>query len=131
MVFCRLPPRPDHEVDSSAIAFEQAGSLAFKSVAPKAGLQLIEPIMKVSVTTPEDFLGPVTGDLNRRRSIINETEQRGNTRIVTAETPLSEMFGYASTLRGLTQGRASYSMEPLTYRPVPDNIARLLLDGES
>ena len=120
-----------HEVDSSAIAFEQAGSLAFKSVAPKAGLQLIEPIMKVSVTTPEDFLGPVTGDLNRRRSIINETEQRGNTRIVTAETPLSEMFGYASTLRGLTQGRASYSMEPLTYRPVPDNIARLLLDGES
>ena len=85
--------------------------------------------MKVTVTTPDNFLGNVTGDLNRRRAIISETEQRGNTRVITAEAPLSEMFGYATALRGLTQGRASYAMEPTTYRPVPDGVAKQLLEG--
>jgi elongation factor G len=120
-----------HEVDSSQIAFEQAGTIAFKEATRKAGLQLLEPIMKVTVTTPDEFLGNITGDLNRRRAIISETEQRGNTRLVTAEAPLSEMFGYATNLRGMSQGRASYSMEPLTYRPVPPNIAKTILEGES
>jgi elongation factor G len=120
-----------HDVDSSQIAFEQAGILAFREATRKAKVVLLEPIMKVVVTTPEDFLGSVTGDLNRRRAIIAETEQRGNTRLVTAEAPLSEMFGYSTTLRGMSQGRASYSMEPLTYRQVPDNIARTILEGQN
>ena len=118
-----------HDVDSSQIAFEQAGILAFRDATRKAGLQLLEPIMKVTVTTPDEFLGNVTGDLNRRRAIISETEQRANTRIVTAEAPLSEMFGYSTTLRGMSQGRASYSMEPLAYRPVPNNVAKAILEG--
>jgi len=118
-----------HDVDSSQIAFEQAGTLAFKEATRKAGLELLEPIMKVVITTPDEFLGNVTGDLNRRRAIICETEQRANTRVVTAEAPLSEMFGYSNTLRGMSQGRASYAMEPLTYRPVPGNIAKEILEG--
>jgi elongation factor G len=118
-----------HDVDSSQIAFEQAGTLAFKEATRKAGLELLEPIMKVVITTPDEFLGNVTGDLNRRRAIISETEQRGNARVVTAEAPLSEMFGYSNTLRGMSQGRASYAMEPLTYRPVPGNIAKEILEG--
>jgi elongation factor G len=120
-----------HDVDSSQVAFEQAGILAFRDGARKAGLQLLEPIMKVTVTTPEEFLGSVTGDLNRRRAIIADQEQRGNTRVITAEAPLAEMFGYSTTLRGMSQGRASYSMEPLTYRPVPPNIAKTVLEGTS
>lgn len=120
-----------HEVDSSQIAFEQAGVLAFKEATKKAGLQLLEPIMQVTVTTPDEFFGSVSGDLNRRRALISETEQRGNTRIITAEAPLSEMFGYSTTLRGMTQGRANYSMEPLDYRPVPPNIAKTILEGKN
>ena len=117
-----------HEVDSSQVAFEMAGSLAFKEACRKAKLQLQEPIMKVTITTPDEFFGNVSGDLNRRRALIAGSEERGNTRVVTAEAPLSEMFGYSNTLRGMTQGRASYSMEPLEYRPVPDNIAKTLLE---
>ncbi len=117
-----------HEVDSSQIAFEQAGVLAFREASRKAKLQLLEPVMKVIVTTPEDFLGNVTGDLNRRRGMIVDTQQRGNTRVVVAEAPLAEMFGYSTTLRGMSQGRAAYSMEPLDYRPVPENVARAILE---
>jgi len=120
-----------HDVDSSQIAFEQAGSLAFKEACKKANLQLMEPVMKVVVTTPEEFLGNVTGDLNRRRALIAEQEQRSNTRVITAEAPLSEMFGYSTQLRGMSQGRASYAMEPLDYRPVPPNIAKELLASQS
>ncbi len=120
-----------HDVDSSQIAFELAGTLAFKEACRKAGMQLLEPIMKVVVTTPEEFLGNVTGDLNRRRAIITQTEQRSNTRVLTAEAPLSEMFGYSTNLRGMSQGRASYAMEPLTYRPVPNNIAQTILEGKA
>ncbi len=112
-----------HDVDSSQIAFEVAGVLAFKEATRAAGIVLMEPIMKVVVTTPAEFFGNVTGDLNRRRSIISGDEERGVVRLITAEAPLSEMFGYSSTLRGMTQGRASYAMEPLTYREVPANIA--------
>ncbi|MFW6335615.1 MAG: elongation factor G [Phycisphaeraceae bacterium] len=119
-----------HDVDSSQVAFEMAGSLAFKEATRKAKLQLQEPIMKVTITTPDEFFGNVSGDLNRRRALIAGSEERGNTRVITAEAPLSEMFGYSNTLRGMTQGRATYSMEPLEYRPVPDNIAKTLLEGD-
>ncbi|MEQ9453476.1 MAG: elongation factor G [Phycisphaeraceae bacterium] len=119
-----------HDVDSSQIAFEQAGTLAFKEATRRAGLQLLEPFMKVVVTTPDEFFGNVTGDMNRRRALIVGDEERGNTRLITAEAPLSEMFGYSNTLRGMTQGRASYAMEPLEYRPVPPNLATAILEGE-
>jgi len=120
-----------HDVDSSQIAFEQAGVLAFRLVNKAAGPQLLEPVMNVVVTTPEEFLGGITGDLNRRRAIISETEQRGNTRLITAQAPLSEMFGYSTSLRGMSQGRASYSMEPLDYRAVPPGVAKSVLEGSS
>ena len=119
-----------HEVDSSQVAFEQAGAIAMKEAARKAGLQLLEPIMQVTVVTPEEFFGSVSGDLNKRRAVISDTEQRGNTRVITAEAPLSEMFGYSTQLRGMTQGRANYSMEPLTYKAVPDNIAKGIIEGQ-
>jgi len=118
-----------HEVDSSPIAFEQAALIAYKDAVKKASMQLLEPIMKVSITTPGDFVGSITGDLNRRRAIIANTEMRGNTQVVTAEAPLAEMFGYATAIRGMSQGRASYAMEPLTYRPVPPNVAKTILEG--
>ncbi|MEX2216938.1 MAG: elongation factor G [Phycisphaeraceae bacterium] len=118
-----------HDVDSSQIAFEQAGILAMRDACRKAGLILLEPIMKVLVTTPDEFMGNVTGDLNRRRGIIMESEQRSNTRILTAECPLSEMFGYATAVRGMSQGRASYTMEPLDYRQVPDSVTKTVLEG--
>jgi elongation factor G len=117
-----------HQVDSSQVAFELAGQIALKAAANKAGLTLLEPVMKVVVTTPEDFVGNVTGDLNRRRGIIVNSEQRGNTRIVEAEVPLSEMFGYTTELRSMSQGRASSAMEPLKYAPVPTNVRNQILE---
>ncbi|MFA7237045.1 MAG: elongation factor G [Phycisphaeraceae bacterium] len=116
-----------HEVDSSQNSFEMAGSIGFKEAVRQAGPVLLEPIMKVVVTTPEEFLGNVTGDLSSRRGLIIDQEQRANTVIVTAEAPLAEMFGYATSLRGMSQGRAAYAMEPLTYRSVPNNIAQEVL----
>jgi elongation factor G len=117
-----------HPVDSSQIAFELAGQLAFKEGVLKAGPTLLEPIMKVVVTTPEDFVGNVTGDLNKRRGVIVNSEQRGNTRIVEAEVPLSEMFGYTTELRSMSQGRASSAMEPLKYSEVPTNVRKAILE---
>ena len=113
-----------HPVDSSQVAFEQAGRLALNEACQKAGITLLEPIMKITVTTPEEYFGSVTGDLSSRRGMITHTEERGNTRIIIAEVPLSEMFGYATSLRGVTQGRANSTMEPLTYRALPPNLAK-------
>ena len=96
--------------------------------AARPGSTLLEPIMKVVVTTPEDFVGNVTGDLNRRRGMIVNSEQRGNTRIVEAEVPLSEMFGYTTELRSMSTGRASSVMEPLKYAPVPTNVKNAILE---
>jgi len=118
-----------HPVDSSQVAFEQAGRLALNEACRKAGVDLLEPVMKVVVTTPEDFIGPVTGDLSSRRGLVVGQEERGNTRIITAEVPLSEMFGYVTTLRSLTQGRANSSMEPLEYRPLPPNLAKEVVEA--
>jgi elongation factor G len=117
-----------HPVDSSQVAFELAGQIAFKEACVKAGLTLLEPIMKVVVTTPEDFVGNVTGDLNRRRGVIVNSDQRGNTRMVEAEVPLSEMFGYTTELRSMSTGRASSVMEPLRYAQVPANVKAAILE---
>jgi elongation factor G len=111
-----------HEVDSSPIAFEQAGALAFREACTQAGLALLEPIMKVTVTTPDEFFGPVSGDLASRRGQIVDSELRGNVRIIYCEVPLAEMFGYTTVLRGLTQGRATSTMEPTEYRLMPDRL---------
>jgi elongation factor G len=118
-----------HAVDSSQIAFELAGQIAFKEACQKAGLTLLEPIMKIVVTTPEDFVGNVTGDLNRRRGSILSSDQRGHTRIVEAEVPLSEMFGYTTELRSMSTGRASSVMEPLRYAQVPTNVKNAILES--
>jgi elongation factor G len=117
-----------HAVDSSQVAFEQAGALAFREAAHKAGITLLEPIMKVVVTTPEDFVGNVNGDLNKRRGVIVNSEIRGNTRLVEAEVPLSEMFGYTTELRSMSTGRATSVMEPLKYAPVPANVRKAILE---
>ena len=116
-----------HEVDSSQAAFEMCGSMAFKEACKQAKPVLLEPIMKVVVTTPDEFLGNVTGDIASRRGLVVDQEQRGNAVIVTAEAPLSEMFGYVNSLRGMSQGRAAYAMEPAEYRPVPSNVASEVL----
>jgi len=116
-----------HEVDSSQVAFEQAGALGFREACTKARLALLEPIMKVSVTTPDEFFGTVSGDIASRRGSIVDSELRGNTRLITAEVPLSEMFGYTTVLRSMTQGRATSTMEPLDYRPMPDSLTKEVL----
>ncbi len=120
-----------HDVDSSQIAFELAGQIAFKEAVLRAGATLLEPIMKVVVTTPEEFVGNVTGDLNRRRGMIVNSDQRGNTRIVEAEVPLAEMFGYTTELRSMSTGRATSVMEPLRYAEVPSNVKKAILEGKA
>ncbi len=119
----------EHPVDSSQIAFELAGSGAFKDACKRAGMTLLEPIMKLVVTTPKDFVGNVTGDLNRRRGLIVNSEERGNTVVVEAEVPLSEMFGYTTELRSMSQGRAAAAMEPLKYAPVPTNVRNQIIEA--
>ncbi len=113
-----------HEVDSNENAFKMAGSLALQDAVKKANPVLLEPVMKVEVTTPEDFMGTVVGDLNSKRAQIQEMGDRGNVKTVLAFVPLAEMFGYATSLRSITQGRASYSMEFHEYQEVPSNIAK-------
>ncbi len=113
-----------HPVDSSQVAFEQAGRLALHEACAKAGLTLLEPIMKVVITVPEEYFGNITGDISSRRGMIVDTEERGNIRLVTCEVPLSELFGYTTTLRSMSQGRATSSMEPLTYRALPPSMAK-------
>ncbi len=118
-----------HEVDSSEMAFKIASSMAFKEGFMKAKPVLLEPIMKVEVETPEDYMGDVIGDLNRRRGIIDGMEDISTGKAVRAQVPLSEMFGYATDLRSQTQGRASYSMEFLKYNEAPNNIAQAIIES--
>ncbi|WP_086233968.1 elongation factor G [Campylobacter devanensis] len=112
-----------HEVDSSEMAFKLAASMGFKEGAKKAGAVILEPMMKVEVETPEEYMGDVIGDLNRRRGQISSMDERGGNKIVTAFCPLAEMFGYSTDLRSQTQGRASYSMEFDHYEEVPKNVS--------
>jgi elongation factor G len=116
-----------HDTDSSEIAFKVAGSLALKEATKRAKPVLLEPVFAVEVTTPEEFMGDVIGDLNRRRGQVSGMEQRGNAQIVTATVPLAEMFGYATDVRSNTQGRATYSMQFERYEEVPPNIAEKVI----
>jgi elongation factor G len=112
-----------HDVDSNAMAFEIAGSMAFKEGARKAKPVLLEPVMKFEVVTPDDYMGPIIGDLQSRRAQMTENEQRGNARVIRGTVPLAEMFGYATTVRSLSQGRASFNLEPSHYAEVPRSVA--------
>lgn len=120
-----------HEVDSSEMAFKIAGSMGFKSGAAKADPVLLEPYMKVEVTVPEEYMGDVIGDLNSRRGQIQGMEPRGGVQAISAAVPLSEMFGYATTLRSRTQGRGQYTMQPSHYTEVPKSIQEKIIDSRT
>src|SRR5439155_301910 len=117
-----------HEVDSSELAFKMAGIFALKDAAKKANPILLEPIMKVEVTTPAEYQGDLLGDLTRRRGKILNIEAKDTT-VLTAEVPLAEMFGYATAIRSLSKGRAASSMEPFRFEPVPSSIVATILDS--
>lgn len=118
-----------HDVDSSEIAFKIAASLGLSEACKKAGMILLEPIMKVEVTTPEEFLGEIIGDLSSKRAQILSSESRGNARVVIALVPLAEMHGYATAIRSMSQGRATYYMEADHYEPVPNNITQKIIES--
>jgi elongation factor G len=119
-----------HDVDSSEMAFKIAGSMAVQDAAKHAGIAILEPIMKVEVITPENFMGEVIGDLNSKRAMIKEMRDRTGMKLIDADVPLSEMFGYATALRSMTQGRASYSMEFGHYAEVPKNVETQIVEGK-
>ena len=119
-----------HDVDSSEMAFKIAGSLAFKEGAKKADPILLEPIMKVEVEMPDEYLGDVMGNINRRRGVLSGTELSNGTQVIDAQIPLAEMFGYATDLRGLTQGRGSFNMEFSHYAEVPRNVAEKIIGNK-
>jgi len=116
-----------HEVDSSEMAFKIAGSMAFKEAAKKANAVLLEPVMNVEAVTPENYMGDVIGDLNSRRGKIQMMEKRGNAQVIKAQVPLSEMFGYATDLRSMTQGRATYTMQFSHYEEIPKGISEAII----
>jgi elongation factor G len=120
-----------HPVDSSELAFKIAASMAFKDAARKAGMTLLEPIMKVEITTPDENMGDVIGDTSSRRGQIIELETKGTTTTILAHTPLSELFGYATALRSLSRGRASYSMEPSHFERVPSEVQKQIVEKEN
>ena len=116
-----------HEVDSSELSFQVAASLAMKEACAKAKAVLLEPIMSLELVVPEDFVSPVIGDLNSRRGKVLGLEDRAGSKVLKAEVPLSEMFGYATDLRSLSQGRATFAMEPSHYEAVPSNISKQII----
>ena len=118
-----------HEVDSSEMAFKIAGSMALQEAVKRAKIGLLEPIMKIETTIPEEYFGDVIGDLNRRRGVIEETTERVGARVIRGKVPLSEMFGYATSLRSLTQGRGSFTMEFERYDKTPENITQQIIEG--
>ena len=120
-----------HEVDSSEVAFKIAASIAFQEAAKRAKPALLEPIMKLQVITPMEFLGDVTGDLNAKRGKIEAISDRANIKVIDVKVPLAEMFGYATTLRSMTQGRGSFTMEFSRYEIVPQNISQAIIEGRS
>ncbi len=115
-----------HEVDSSDLAYRFAASDALRKAVEEAGPVLLEPIMRIEVVTPEDYLGNVTGDLSSRRALIDRTSTRGKLIVIDARAPLEKMFGYSTAVRSLSQGRASYTMEPLEYAPAPESMLEAL-----
>ncbi|MBL3655014.1 elongation factor G [Fulvivirga sediminis] len=117
-----------HDVDSDALSFELAARLGFKAAAKKAGPQLLEPVMKVEVVTPEEYMGSVTGDLNKRRGMMRGMDTKGNSQVIKATVPLSELFGYVTDLRTITSGRATASLTFSHYDPVPKNLAEKVIE---
>ena len=117
-----------HEVDSSELSFKMAGIFALKDAVKKANPVLLEPVMRVEVSTPDEYQGDLLGDLNRRRGKIQSIEAKGTTTNLYSEVPLSEMFGYSTAIRSLSKGRASYSMEPFRFEQVPASIVAGILD---
>ena len=117
----------EHDVDSSELAFENAGRIAFEESCKQAGPVMLEPIMKLIVTVPEDYFGVVSGDISARRGLIYDSEMKKNQRLIYSHVPLSELFQYSTHIRTLTQGRASWSMEPFTYSPMPPGLQKDLL----
>ena len=120
-----------HEVDSSEAAFKIAGSMAFQAAAKKAKPIILEPIMRFEVIVPEQYMGDAIGNLNAKRAKINEMRDRGNIKVITGEVPLGEMFGYATELRSLSQGRGSYTMEFMKYHEVPRNVAEKIIGDKA
>src|SRR5258705_6905474 len=118
-----------HEVDSNELAFKMAGIFALKDAFKKAGPILLEPIMKVECTTPDEYQGDFLGDINTRRATITGIEAKSGQTILNAEVPLAEMFGYPTAIRSLSKGRASYSMEPFTFEQVPTSVLNTILDA--
>jgi elongation factor G len=116
-----------HEVDSNENAFRMAGSMALRAAVQDARPALLEPVMRVEVVTPEDYMGDIMGDLNRRRGIVQGMDEGPSGRVIRAEVPLSEMFGYATDVRGMTQGRATFAMEFLKYAEAPNNVAEAII----
>jgi len=127
---CALYDGSYHEVDSSEIAFKIAGSMAFQAACKKARPVLLEPVMKLEIVVPESFFGDVIGDLSARRGKIEETKDRLQLKVIDAKVPLAEMFGYATTLRSLTEGRGTFTMEFDHYAEVPQNIAQEITEGK-
>jgi elongation factor G len=119
-----------HEVDSSEAAFKIAGSMALQSAARRARPVLLEPIMKLEVIIPNQFLGEITGNLSSKRGRIEEIKDRGNLKIIDAKVPLADMFGYITSLRSMTEGRGSYTMEFDHYQEVPKGVAELIVEGK-
>jgi elongation factor G len=122
-VKCTLVDGAYHDVDSSVLAFEIAARGAFREAMTKCGAKILEPIMTVEVVTPEDYMGDIIGDLNSRRGQVVGMDQRANARVISAEVPLAEMFGYVNNLRSMSQGRAQYTMQFARYDAVPSNVA--------
>jgi len=120
-----------HDVDSNEIAFKVAGSMAFRKGALDANPALLEPMMKVEVVTPEDYMGDVMGDLNRRRGMVQGMEDSPAGKIINASVPLSEMFGYSTDLRSASQGRATYSMEFEKYSEASSSVAEAVISNRS
>ena len=120
-----------HEVDSNEHAFKSAASIAFKEAMRKASPVLLEPIMKVEVVTPEDYMGDVMGDLSRRRGVLQGQDDSPSGKTIAAQVPLGEMFGYATDLRSSTQGRATYTMQFEMYEEVPSNIAEEIVQSRN
>ena len=119
-----------HDVDSSEMAFKVAGSMAFKEASKRAKAVLLEPVMAVEVVTPEEYMGDVIGNINSRRGQIEGMEPRGNAQVIRAKVPLAEMFGYATDVRTMSQGRATYTMQFLHYAEVPNSIAEKLTESQ-
>ncbi len=119
-----------HDVDSSEMAFKVAGSMAFKEASRRAKPVLLEPVMAVEVVTPEEYMGDVIGNINSRRGQIEGMEPRGNAQVIRAKVPLAEMFGYATDVRTMSQGRATYTMQFLHYAEVPHSIAEKLTESQ-